>query len=70
MTVAELIEALKQMPQDAQVYSRTDEGDYAKVVSPDLMLTDEDGDTIDWVFFEENADDDFDLSTFYQVVVL
>lgn len=70
MTVAELIKALKQMPQDAQVYSRTHEGDYAKIVSPDLMFTDEDRDTIDWVFFEENADDDFDLSTFYQVVVL
>lgn len=26
MTVAELIEALKQMPQDAQVYSYTDHG--------------------------------------------
>jgi len=71
MTVAELIEALKQMPQDAQVYSHLPyDGDKAQITSPDLMYTEKAEQRIDWAFFEENADDDMNIEDYVQIVVL
>ena len=71
MTVAELIEALKQMPQDAQVYSHLPyDSDMAQITSLDLMYTDKAEQQIDWAFFEENADDDMNIEDYVQIVVL
>lgn len=71
MKVAELIEALKQMPQDAQVYSYLPyDGDMTQVASPDLMYTDKAEQQIDWAFFEENADDDMNIEDYVKIVVL
>lgn len=71
MKVAELIEALKQMPQDAQVYSHLPYGgDMAQITSLDLMYTDKAEQQIDWAFFEENADDDMNIEDYVQIVVL
>lgn len=71
MTVAELIKALKKMPQDVQVYSHLPYSDqYAKVRVLDLLYTDKVDDIIDWAFPEEHADDDMNLDEYVQVVVL
>lgn len=71
MTVAELIEALKQMPQDTQVYSHLPYSDIlAKIQSPNLMYTDEDDQQVEWAFFKENADDSVIIEDYIQIVTL
>lgn len=70
MTVAELIESLKKMPQDVQVYSCLPYSDEYAKVKVDLLYTDKADDVIDWVFPEEHADDDMNLDEYVQVVVV
>lgn len=70
MTVAELIEALKQMPQDAQVYSYTDHGQtFEQSQSPSVMYTDEVEYTLEGAYSLEEAEE-FGIEDAIQVVVL
>lgn len=71
MTVAELIEALKQMPQDAQVYSYTDHGQtFEKSQSPDVVYAEEASYSFETVFSEEEDAVDYGIESPVKVVVL
>lgn len=70
MTVTELIEALKQMPQDAQVYSYTDHGQtFEQSQSPSIMYADEVEYTLEGAYSQEEVEE-YGIEDAFQVVVL
>lgn len=71
MTVAELIKALKQMPQDAQVYSYTDHGQtYEKSAHPSVFFVEEVGYTLDCIYDNEEVAEECGVDHPTAVVVL
>ena len=70
MTVAELIESLKQMPQDAQVYSYTDHGQtFEKSQLPVVAYAEEDDYTMEYTYSLQEAEE-YGIENPVQVVVL